>query len=31
MPEPVVLPVMNEAQTQSWHAVLDLHERIDSG
>lgn len=30
MAEPVVLPVMNEAQTQSWHAVMELYERVDS-
>lgn len=30
MAEPVEMPVMNEAQTQAWHAVMDLYERISS-
>lgn len=30
MAEPVELPAMNEAQKQSWHALMDLYERIDS-
>ena len=30
MADPVELPAMNEAQTQSWHALMDLYERVDS-
>ena len=30
MTEPVALPVMGDAQTQSWHALMDLHQRLDS-
>ena len=30
MGDPVVLPAMNEAQKQSWHALMDLYERINS-
>jgi hypothetical protein len=28
--EPVAMPVMNDAQTQSWHALMDLYEHLDS-
>lgn len=28
--EPVILPAMTQAQTQSWHALMDLHERVSS-
>jgi hypothetical protein len=28
--EPVALPAMGEAQKQSWHALMDLYERLDS-
>lgn len=31
MSEPVELPTMTKAQTQSWHALLDLYEQLDSG
>ncbi|WP_406829454.1 hypothetical protein ABEG17_10640 [Pedococcus sp. KACC 23699] len=30
MPEPVELPVMNVAQRQSWHALMELYQRISS-
>jgi hypothetical protein len=30
MGDPVVLPAMNEPQKQSWHALMDLYERINS-
>ena len=30
MADPVELPAMNEAQTQSWHVLMDLYERVDS-
>ena len=30
MSDPVELPAMNEAQEQSWHALMDLYERLDS-
>lgn len=29
--EPIVLPAMNIAQMQVWHALMDLYERINSG
>lgn len=29
--EPIVLSAMNTAQRQSWHALMDLYERINSG
>jgi hypothetical protein len=28
--EPIELPVMNEAQKQSWHALMDLYELVNS-
>jgi len=31
MADPVSMPAMGEAQTQSWHALMDLYERINSG
>ena len=30
MAEPVELPAMNEAQKQSWHALMDLYEYVNS-
>lgn len=30
MAEPVELPAMEEAQKQSWHALMDLYERVHS-
>lgn len=30
MADPVGLPAMGEAQKQSWHALMDLYERINS-
>lgn len=30
MAEPIEMPAMNEAQKQSWHALMDLYERINS-
>ena len=30
MAEPVELAAMSEAQKQSWHALMDLYERLDS-
>lgn len=30
MTEPIVLPAMSEAQEQSWHALMDLYERVNS-
>lgn len=30
MAEPIELPAMGEAQKQSWHALMDLYERITS-
>ena len=29
MAEPVVLPAMNAAQQQSWHALMELYERVN--
>lgn len=29
MTEPIDLPAMNQAQEQSWHALMDLHDRIN--
>ena len=31
MADPVGLPAMGEAQRQSWHALMDLYERVNSG
>jgi len=31
MPEVIGLPAMGEAQRQSWHALMDLYDRVDSG
>ena len=30
MAEPIELPAMSDAQAQSWHALMDLYDRIDS-
>jgi hypothetical protein len=30
MADPVSMPAMGEAQTQSWLALMDLYERINS-
>ena len=31
MADPVSMPAMGEAQKQSWHALMDLYERVNSG
>lgn len=31
MPDVVRMPVMDEAQKQSWHALMELYEHLDSG
>lgn len=31
MNEPIELPAMDDAQKQSWHALMDLYERINDG
>jgi len=31
MADPVSMPAMGEAQKQSWHALMDLYERVSSG
>jgi len=31
MPDAIDLPAMGEAQKQSWHALMDVYDRIDSG
>lgn len=30
MTEPVAVPAMTEAQEESWHAIMDLYERVNS-
>jgi len=31
MADPVSMPAMGEAQKQSWHALMDLYERVNAG
>src|SRR5690554_5398348 len=31
MTEPIQLPALGEAQEQSWHALMDVHERLSEG